>query len=233
MRWRRSSRAFGGLRIGSSSGGMASEAERFGDVAIDHGAALFIIKTVAAVLDELAATLMQLARGWSSRQNEHLPSEPSGRIAAMGTALGSASEPAFTIREAAAVSTKTASAIRSMVDRGELNAISFGRRGKPRRIPRSALIRAGIFREEGSLPTALKSFQQQLALFQNRLDGELEGRLSQLELFQSQADDRVDRRLDEFATQLSECQDQIKSLQRQLEGALSPPAASHLRIVSS
>lgn len=160
-----------------------------------------------------------------------MSSERPGKIGHMPRALESTPEPAYTIREAAAVSTKTASAIRSMVDRGELSAVSFGRRGKPRRIPRSALICAGIFREDGNLPIALQSFQQQLALFQSRLDGEIEGRLTQLELFQSQVSGGVDKRLDEFATQLSECQDQIASLRHQLEDALNQPPAAHLRVV--
>ena len=137
----------------------------------------------------------------------------------MGLEAGCA-EPMYTIREAASVTTKTATALRSMVDRGELAAISHGRRGKPRRIPRSALIQAGIFHEESHLPSALRAFQHQLTLFQTRLNDEIDGRLEQLELFQQRTEQDVDRRLSEFSMALAECQRQVADLRLQLDAAV-------------
>jgi len=116
----------------------------------------------------------------------------------------------YTISEAAQVSTKSASAIRSTVDRGDLPAL--------------ALIRAGIFNQEGHLPLALRSLQDQLNLFQDRIDNEIDGRLTQLEMFKEETEQEMRPRLEEFASDLRECQAQIALLRSQLDAALAEPA---------
>ena len=76
----------------------------------------------------------------------------------------------YTIREAAALTTKSYAALRGMVDRGQLEATGGGKPGRTRRITHDELRRAGILRTEGLLA---ESAAQELSLQIGRLDAEL------------------------------------------------------------
>ena len=84
----------------------------------------------------------------------------------------------YTIREAAALTTKSYAALRGMVDRGQLEATGGGKPGRTRRITHDELKRAGILRTEGLLA---ESAAQELSLQLGDLATELqnvEARLS-------------------------------------------------------
>jgi hypothetical protein len=85
----------------------------------------------------------------------------------------------YTIREAAEISTKSYSALRGMVDRGQLEVTGGGKSGRTRRIKHDELKRAGILRVEEVLA---ESAVQELSLRLSGLSAELqdvEARLSQ------------------------------------------------------
>jgi excisionase family DNA binding protein len=85
----------------------------------------------------------------------------------------------YTIREAAELTTKSYSALRGMVDRGQLETVGGGKPGRTRRITHDELKRAGILRTEEVLA---ESAVQELSLRLRDLGAELrdvEARLSQ------------------------------------------------------
>lgn len=77
---------------------------------------------------------------------------------------------AYTLREAAEISTKSYAALRGMVDRGQLKTIGGGRKGRTRRIPHDELNRAGLLRHDELLAD---SAVQDLGLRLARIETEI------------------------------------------------------------
>lgn len=77
---------------------------------------------------------------------------------------------AYTLREAAAISTKSHAALRGMVDRGQLKTIGGGKKGRTRRIPHDELKRAGLLKHEEILAN---SAVQDLGLRLTRMEDEI------------------------------------------------------------
>jgi hypothetical protein len=77
---------------------------------------------------------------------------------------------AYTLREAAAISTKSHAALRGMVDRGQLRTIGGGKKGRTRRIPHDELKQAGLLKHDEILAdTAV----QDLGLRLTRMEDEI------------------------------------------------------------